>query len=280
MKTRGRTAIITALLAPGLLFAFVFRGLPLALAAALSLFETNFLETRWVGFENYSTIFGTTDLLSPILNTGWYILGIVPAMLIVSLLIAMVAARMPVGAQHTIRFVLYIPSLASGIVIATVWRWIFHYDGIVNWIFGREVMWFATRLLSVAPISFIEVFGGCGFYVLVFIATLRSVPVDYYDAARVEGASASQVRRWILLPHIMPTVGVMSILLIAGTLQIWGWIYMLAPYPYASTIMYALYREGFMYGRFGVSAAYSVILMAITIAVVYAQRKVQAWQGR
>jgi len=272
--------MITVLLSPALLFAFVFRGLPLAMAGALSLFETNFLATRWVGFANYVTIFGTPDLRSPILNTGWYVLGIVPAMLIVSLLIAMVAARMPVGAQHTIRFVFYIPALASGIVLATVWRWIFHYDGIVNWIFGREVMWFSTRLLSVAPISFIDVFGGCGFYVLVFIAVLRSVPIDYYDAAQVEGASASQVRRWILLPHIAPTVGVLSILLISGTLQIWGWIYMLAPYPYASTIMYALYREGFMYGRFGLSAAYSVILLVITVGVVIAQRRLQTWQGR
>lgn len=267
------------LLAPALAFALVFRALPLLMAGALSLFKTNFLETTFVAFQNYGTIFGTPELAWPIANTAWYVLGIVPGTLVLSLLVAMVAARAPVRSQHWIRFIFYVPALASGVVIASIWRWIFHYDGIANWLFGAEVMWFSTRLLSVAPISAMQIVGGCGLYVLVFVAALRSVPRDHYDVAAIEGASAGQVRRWILLPHIAPTVALAAILLTVGTLQIWAQVYILAPYPYASTLMFAMYREGFLYGRFGVSAAYSVILLTITIGVIIVQRRLQAWRG-
>lgn len=267
------------LIAPAIIFVLLFRALPLTMTAGFSMFTSNFLEITWAGFANYAHIFTDADLLLPIGNTWLYVLGIVPATLFLAISIAVLAVRAKPKTQTWVRFVFYVPSLVSGVVIATVWRWIFHYDGIVNWIFGKEVMWFSTRLLSVAPISFIQTVTSCGLYVIILIAAFKAIPAEHYEAATIEGASRGQVRRIVMVPQVAPTIALVAVISSAASLQMFGWVWMLAPYPYAATMMFTVYREGFLYGRFGVAAAYSMILMALTVGLVLAQRRLR-WSGR
>jgi len=269
------------LIAPAIAFCVIFRALPLVVVGGLSFWKTDFMEWEFAGWENYAKIF-TTDLWQPIPNTAWYVILIVPATVLTSLFIALIAQHVSARRQHVIRFLFYLPSLVSGMVISMLWKWVFHYDGVVNWFAMRmgfeRVIWFSDRITSVVPISFIQVLTGTGFYVIIFMAALKAIPVEHYDAARVEGATRGQIRRRVMIPQILPTVGLATMMITAMSLQMFGWVYMLAPYPYAATMMYTIFHEGFLYGRFGVASAYSVLLMAITVGVIYAQRRIKRWR--
>lgn len=269
------------LIAPALLFCLLWRVLPLLLVAGLSFYETDWITTSWAGLANYRRILTDTELSLAIPNTLWYLIGIVPATVGLALLVASSARREPERVQHVVRFTVYLPALVSGIVMATVWRWVFAWDGPINSLLlglgGERVIWFATRLTAIGPISFIETVSGLGYFVIVLMAALQAVPPEHFDIATLEGASRAQVRRYVMIPAIAPTVAVVTMLKVGAALQIFGWVYMLAPYPYAATMMYATYREAFLYGRFGTGAAFSVILMVVTVAAIALQRRASRW---
>ena len=269
------------LIAPAILFCVIFRALPLAIVGALSFWETDFMDWEYVGFSNYTQIF-TTDLWQPIPNTFLYVALCVPLTVGLALGVSLMAQHVGKARQHTIRFLFYLPSLVSGVIIATIFRWAFDYDGPVNWLLmklgGARVIWFADRLTTILPISAIQSLLGTGVFVIMFMAALKAIPVEHYEAANIEGASRRQIRRMVMIPQILPTIGLVTIMVSAGTLQMFGWIYMLAPYKYAATIMYSIFHEGFLYGRFGVAAAYSVLLMVLTAVMIILQRRARRWR--
>ena len=268
------------LIAPAIILCLVFRALPVLIVGALSFWETDFMDWQFVGFGNYVKIF-TTELWQPIPNTLWYVVLIVPATIALALSVALVAQHAKQTRKHILRMMFYIPSLVSGMVVSMLWRWVFHYDGVVNWALlqlGFErIGFFEDRLTSILPISGIQTISSVGFYIIIFMAALQAIPDEHYDAAHIEGATRGQIRRYILVPQIVGTVGLTVMMVTAASLQMFGWVYWLAPYPYAATMLYTVFHEGFLYGRFGVASAYSVILVAITVTAIFLQRKVKRW---
>ena len=270
------------LIAPAVILCFIFRVVPLLLVAGLSAFETNFITTAYVGFENYLQMFGDGEFWVSVGNTFLYVICTAPPLIFLALYVASSAMFFKERNQHLTKILVYIPSLISGVIMATIYRWIYHYDGPINWLvmkMGLErLMFFSSRWASVLPISAMMIIGGLGMPVIFFMAAMKAVPHEYFDIARLEGATSRQIRRMIVIPCIAHTVALLSIMIAAGQLQTWGEIYMLAPYPYAASMQYSIFHEGFLYGRFGPASARSVIMLIIVTVFILVQRKAQKWR--
>jgi ABC-type sugar transport system permease subunit len=263
------------LLLPGLIFYLIFTAWPLIEVVRLSLYKTNFITTRFVWLDNYIASFKDAEFIQSIINSLGYAMFMVGGIFI-SLFIALYLYRLSKRWQDTSRIVLYLPSLAAGVIISMSWKWIFHSSGIANWLISLigipPINWFGSTLTAIPVLSGIVAFSGIGSTVIILLAVVQSVPKDYIDAARIDGASWGQIKRKIIIPIIAPTLYMLIIGAVLAALAIFEIIYMLAPYPYSATITFSIFLQGFQYSKYGAASAQSVILLLVAV-LLYKLRK-------
>lgn len=271
-------------MSPALFFFTIAIFLSLCLMVYLSLFETNFINSRFVGIQNYIQVFQDTRFLSVLYNTVLYAVCIVPIQIVFALVVAFHIHAFPKRLQHVARAISYAPLISAGIIISTAWKWIFSPTrGVVNWLLGlvhiAPVAWLSTRWTSIPTIAFIQVMTVSGSAAIIFCAALQGVGKETIDAAKIDGAGYLRQIRYIYLPAIAPTVALLAMIITMGSMQIFEWIYMLAQHNGAITFMYNIYAEAFIYSRHGLAAAESVILVFIIGFFAFLQRRFQTWQN-
>lgn len=269
------------LIAPAIVSVILFRLVPLIMVGGLSLYSTNMIEWEYVGMDNFRAIFSDPERWAAIPNSLLYIVIIVPAAVGCSVGLVLIAKALSEREKHMVRLLIYIPALVTGLVMAGIWRWIFHYDGAINNLIrrlgGERISFFSTRMTAIVPISLIQIIGTMSVYVLLLMAAVKSVPDECYDAAKVEGAGEWACHRIVTLPMIRKTIGLVAVISTANALQIFDYVFMLAPYRYSTTLVYSLYSEAFLYGHFGIGSAYTVVLMIITSVLAVFQRRLTRW---
>ena len=271
------------LLSPMIVIFILTKAVPAGLLVRLSLFKTNYITETFIGLRNFVKIFTDPSIAYALKNSVLYAVIIVPVYMLIGLFLGFLAHDMNKKVQHVARFFFMISTFVSGIVIASSWKWIFHpRDGLVNWLLSlggiEPVRWWSSTLTSVPAISFIHLITYTGSTAIVFIAALHGIDSQILEAAKIDGARRGQIRRLIQMPLIAPTIALFSLLAMIGTFHIFEWIYMLAPYDYASTIMYRIYHDGFVYGRPGLAAAESLVLLCIILVLTVAQKRLQKWR--
>jgi len=265
-----------ALLAPTFFFATLFVFWPLGELFVLSMMKTDFIITSFVGLQNYVSILTSAPFLRSVYNSLWYILFVV-AMIVGGATAFSLAVMTLSKAWHDVsRVLIYLPMLSAGIVIAQVWRWIFHVDGPVNWLLGTQVNFFAQGFTSIPAISLIVASSGIGGTAIVIMASVLGISKELYDAATIDGASWFQIKLHIVLPLITPTVSVMALVAAIAAPQIFETIYALAPAEHSATVGWHIYREAFQMGRHGTAAAMSVLLLFSMLGLSWAKSCVKS----
>jgi multiple sugar transport system permease protein len=268
--------MIIVLLAPLVILWLVFFAWPMVQVLALSVQHTNFMTASFVGLDNYVQTFSDPAFWQSVINSLFYAAIMVPANVVISFTLACFLSRMTRPWRNTARVFFYIPTLSAGIIIAGFWKWLFHIDGVINWLAGLKVSWFGQGLTAVPAIAAIVVTGTVGGTLIMTLASIEAVDPGMIDAARVDGASWGQIKRHIILPTITPTLALISLLGWIGAWQIIETPMMLAPQDYAATLTYHIYRQGFLFGKYGMASAQAVILLVIIGALVLVKRKVEA----
>lgn len=266
------------------LVALVFAG-PAVYTLGLAMQRTDFIASAWVGLANYRVLFAGRDFGRILANTGLYLLMITPVTVGGGALVALIAYDLPRGVRSYLRVALYLPTLTSGLIIATVWRWIWHPSaGLANWALGLvglgPVWWLGGRLSGIFAISCNIIVGSIGFETMVIMAAILSVPTELLDAAKIDGCSPWQLRLRVVLPGIAPTVALLSTLSLLGIAQMWETVMMTTnggPDHGTATLMFDIYETGFLAGRFGLGAAKTVVLVALVVGLALVKRKVETW---
>lgn len=172
--------------------------------------------------------------------------------------------------------VVILPMMLSTMVICATWRAMYHYEyGIINYIFrylgiGDGVKWLIDSNLAMWSIIMVDIWQGTPFAFLILLAGLRSIPDELHEAARVDGAGAAQVFRYITLPLIKAHILIVVLLRTIETLKLFDKVYALTgggPGTATVSMSYYIYREGFTYFNLGRASAASVI-MFVVVAIV------------
>ena len=201
---------------------------------------------------------------------------LVPGQAGVSLLIALVIYDIGKSWRAATMFALYLPTFASGIIISTVWRWIFHPEaGLMNWLLGTQIVWMGDRWLAIAGVCLILTTCNLGTYTLVYMGALLQIDHAVLDAARIDGAGRVQMRLRILLPMILPTVRLVTLLVMIAAFQVWETIYMMSPVVEATNLMYDMFHTAFRASRYGLGAAKAMVLVAIVALLTAIKRQVE-----
>ena len=263
------------LILPALLCAALFFLWPIGTLAYYSMLKTNFISTSFVGLANYVKVFTDGAFLRSWVNSFAYMACMVTGNLVIGLSVALMTFTLGKRWIDSVRIIFYVPTLSAGIIIAQVWRWVFHAEGPLNWLLGRDVFWFAQGATAIPAISLIIVATGLGGTTIILLANILGIDGSLYDAARMDGATWTQIKLRIVLPLLRPTIAMVSLLAMIGAFQVFETIYSLAPYEYSATVTFHIYREAFQMGRFGYASAQAVLLLLVTIGLTLVKRRVE-----
>ena len=241
----------------------------------LSLYKTNFITTKFVGLKNYIYALTDPDFLRSILNSLFYAALLIPGQVLVALFIALSIYTMKKKWIDTSRIVFYLPVLSAGIIIAQVWRWVFHIQGPINYMLGKDISWFGQWYTAIPVIAFIVVFSSLGGNVIILLASILSIDKCIIESARIDGANSFQIKTMIIIPMISKTVILIAVLSAIASFQIFENILALAPQTYAATMTFFIYQQGFLFSKYGIAAAEAVVLLVITVVLILIKKKVE-----
>ena len=272
MKTR---AALLMLVPATLLFIAVF-VVPMLMVGRLSLFKTDYVKETFVGLANFKAAFTDPYFQKSFFNSLMLVVMALPPMMIIGYTVAMSLAQFNEGIRSTMRFFLYIPTLASGLILGLVWAWFLSRGGVVNGLLGLvgidPVPWFFEKWPARVALAIVVVSVNIGGNVILFSMFLNSIPADLKAAAMIDGANERQYRKYIQRPLMMPMILLAVLLAIVGNMQIWETVYMLTaeggPEGSTASPVYEIFLTAFIYGKHGLAAAKGIILLAVTVGIL------------
>lgn len=242
-------------------------------------------KTQWaldpVGWDNFRQAFRDPDFSKALLNTLTYVGISVPVTLILALLIATLLNQAVFG-RALFRLVNFLPYITPVVAITMVWQWIYDRDfGLLNYLlssiaklFGAQFSlfdWLNDARLALPALIIMNVWRFVGYQALILLAGMQGIDREYYEAARVDGASGFQVWRRITIPLLSPQIFFVFIISMIGSFKIFEEVLILfmgpGPQKSALTIVYYVFTKAFDSGHYGLASAASVILFAIIFAL-------------
>ena len=285
MKRNAETnRLIVSFLAPALLLYGAFVLLPAIGALRYSLLRWDGLSAPvFIGLENFRTILKPGSPLIAALEHNVY-LTVVPGAIILGLaLFFAYSIHQRIKGARLFRIAFFFPNVISSVAVALLWVLIYSTSGagllnnLLKSVFHlKEAIPFtqSDRLLpALVPII---VWMATGFYMLLFLAAMENVPEEYYEAARLDGASAFTVFRAITLPLIWEVLVTGVIFIVIGGLKIFEIVWVMEngrPSPQTHTLSTLMYSKVFEEYDIGQGTAIAVVLFVLVLAATLLSRR-------
>jgi multiple sugar transport system permease protein len=280
-RTHERRDMTTGLLmvAPQLVGSALFVIGPLLAVIWYSLHDWQVLagSFTFTGTDNYERLLSDPGFVSSRRATAVFSLGLVVMNISLALALAVMLDQ-KLGGTVVFRTIFFSPVVVTLVAWTIVWGFLLRADGGVNELLGAFGIegpnWLRrgdTAMLSVVVVSVLK---NVGLNMVLFLAALQSVPQELKEAARMDGAGAVRRFRSIVLPMISPTVLLVSIITVVGSLQIFARIAVLTqggPGTSTTVLVYYLYQQAFEFKDFGYASAVSVVLFLIVLTLTCVQ---------
>lgn len=275
MRGRAESRAAYCFLLPWFTGFFGIKLLPLLVSFFLAFTTYNILTPpHWVGLQNFTDLFAHDPRFWKSVHvTLVYVAWSVPLVLVTSLALAVMLNR-GVRGLAIYRTVFYIPSLiGSSVAIAFLWRQFFGLHGVFNDVLGyfgfATKSWIANPNSALATLIALNVWT-FGAAMVIFLAALRQIPQEFYEAARIDGSSAIQRFRFITLPLLTPVMFFAIVMQTLHSFQAFTQAQVISQGtggPINSTLLYTLYlyQRGFVSLQMGYAAAMAWLLV-LTIA--------------
>lgn len=230
------------------------------------------LDPEFVGLKNYRIILNDPSMLAGLTFTVLFTFG-------TTLLITLIAIPLAVMlnqrflARSFVRSTVFFPAIPSMAILGLVWTYILSplESGVLNTVLGHlglgPVPWLANDSLARLSVIMVAVWAGAGWHAMLYLAYLQSIPVEYTEVARIDGASPVRHFFHITLPLLTPAIVVSQFLLITGGLKVYDLPYTLTgggPGFATRTITQSIITSGVAQGRYGLASALAVMF---TVAV-------------
>lgn len=268
------------LAAPAVLVYLLFAVYPMLNVVQMSFSAWNGLsaDSVFVGFDNYRAVLTADPVFwGALLNTVLWTLAAVTLPNLAAFGLAL-ALNQELPGRAGLRVIFYLPVIIASIAVATIWKWMYDpFFGLFNnlltsWGFqGWIVDWLGDRDVALWSVFVAFLWQSVGFSMVLFLAGLQGVSKTLVEAARIDGAGRYNVFRHVTLPALMPTITIVFVLSLINSLKAFDIVYgMTGGGPAQSTQMLAMwaYTQAMQLGDFGKGAAISVVLLAITLAIV------------
>ncbi|MFF8608533.1 carbohydrate ABC transporter permease [Streptomyces sp. NPDC015346] len=281
----GGGGIPWLLLAPCLLVLLLVLGYPLVRLVTLSFQKFGqpqlwgFQEAESAGFENFSKILGDTEFWTVALRTVIFTAGAVILTMVLGMLIALLLQKVSGWVKALVNIVL-VASWGMPIIVATaIFKWLFDADyGVLNWLLSRlpgvDMIghnWFASGPQGLAVIMLLVVWGAVPFVVITLSAGLTQVPKELEEAARLDGAGAWGVFRFVTLPILKPIIVMLTTLSVIWDMGVFPQVYVMRNgHPEAEFQLLTTYSfdRAFVVNDYGTGSAIALVTVVLLLGVV------------
>ncbi|MFZ9672434.1 MAG: carbohydrate ABC transporter permease [Candidatus Nanopelagicaceae bacterium] len=240
----------------------------------------SFLPPSFVGFDNYQTVLAASETWSTLRITLIITFIGLLTQIPIGILLALVLHENLRGTK-IFRSILITPMLLTPVAVGLTYRFMFDTDlGVINWALGsigiEKVNWLGSQTSALFAIIIVDSWQSIPFVMLLVLAALTAISPSLYEAARVDGASVSQIFRRITLPLITPTLLVITMIKIMDFLKLFDTLFILTrggPGNATTTLGLWTYKTGFVFLEFSRAAALGVIITIITLPVYFLWRR-------
>ena len=272
-------------LAPALLLFGIFFVYPFVYSSYLSFMDWNLYNDakEFVGLANYQALFGDPVFWKAALNTGLYVIGTVPVSMILALGLASLVEKAG-KLKEFYRFLLFIPVVASIAVVGIIWSLLYSpAGGFINQMLAligiQGPNWLNDPKFALVSLMIIGIWSAVGYNMVLYIAGLKGIDPQLYEAAELDGASGWQQFWKITVPQLSPVSFFVFIVSIFNSFQVFSTIHIMTqggPNNATNVVIYQMYQEAFQFFNIGKASALTfVIFCAVLLLTVVFIRSTQ-----
>lgn len=238
-------------------------------------------EIHFIGLENFRKLFHDEDILMGIKNTIIYALLMTIFQNGLAIPVA-IALNKGLKTRKILRMLFFAPSVLSILVVGYLWSFIMSSSefGLINGILEQmnlpRVNWLGDPGLALYSIIITQVWQGCGWSMVIYLANLQSIPEELYESANMDGAGLWQKFLRITFPMLAPAVTVTSMMVMIGSFKVFDIVFAMTgggPGHATETIGTVLIQKGFTEGRYGYGAALGIVLFIFIAFISFIQLK-------
>jgi ABC-type sugar transport system permease subunit len=263
-------------MAPSLAVLTVFMAWPMVRNLYLSFTEYDLLSApKWIGLSNYRWMLGDADTMNALKNSLIYAVGVTPVTVVLSLAFA-IALNKAIKARSFVRTAIFTPFIVSLAIVAIAFRFLLdpNYGLVTSWlekigiVFTQGIL--ADRTSALIAVMVVGVWKNAGFYMVLFLAGLQSIPGELYEAAELDGASGWRRFTTVTWPLLSNQTMLVCIQALSASFQVFDQIKVMTdggPAKGTETLVVLINRLGMNNLEFGAGAAISDLLLAIVLVL-------------
>ncbi len=224
-----------------------------------------------VGLDNYIQLFHSAIFYKVMLNTFLYLFIAVPILAIVPLFIA-ILINQKLRFLTLYKILIYLPVIVSIVVAAIAFKWLYAQTGILNYCLEamglNAIGWLTDTRFSLISVIIVTIWKGIGYYMMIYLAALMSVPNELYEACDIDGAGFLRKHLTVTVPHIMPTIALVTTISAISAMKVFAEIYVMTkggPLNSSKTIVYYIYERAFENLDLGYASALAVVLLIVVM---------------
>ncbi|NYI42177.1 carbohydrate ABC transporter permease [Demequina lutea] len=254
--------------------------LPVILLFYISFTKWNvFGKATWIGTANFTRLLHDASFHKALINTLYYSALHIPLTLVISLSMALLLNTKMRGVTF-FRTAAFFPFITSIVAISAVWNMLYSPDyGVINQVLRSVGIdnppgWTNSSTWAMPALIIVSVWRDAGYYMLLFLAGLQTVPRDLYEAARTDGANAWQRFVNVTLPCLRPTTFFITVILTIGSLKIFDLVLVMTnggPGQATTVLSQFIYKKGFLENDYGYASSAAVVLFLISIGITVVQ---------
>lgn len=274
MNKGGLTPYLFLLPACSIIGGFVLY--PMLHAFVYSLTDYNMISTAsFVGLENYRQLKQDPFFWSSLQNTLLYLLIVVPILVVAPIFLALLVNESLPGIK-IFRAIFYLPVITSLVVTGLIWKWVYEEQGILNYfllssgITDNPVAFLTDPTNALFSVMAVTVWTGLGYYMVIYLAGLQSIPRSLYEAADVEGISKWKQTLYITIPLLKPSVAIVAVMSSIAAMKVFEEVYVMTqggPLDATKTLVYFIYQSAFEEFEMGYASAAGVVLFLLTLCL-------------
>ncbi len=260
-------------LLPAIAVLTVFFFIPFFQTFGLSFldYSASIYKPEFAGFDNYINLLRNPIFYKVMFNTFIYLVAAVPVLVIFPLFLAILINRKIRGIT-LYKILIYLPVIVSIVVAAIAFKWLYAEQGILNYLVGEAgfspIGWLTDPKYAIYSVILVTIWKGIGYYMIIYLAALMSVPKELYEACDIDGADFLTKHLTVTVPHVMPTIALVSTISAISAMKVFAEIYVMTkggPLNSSKTIVYYIYERAFENLDLGFASAMAVILLIIVM---------------
>ena len=260
-------------LLPAAAVLIVFFFIPFFQTFGLSFFDysSSLYNPNFVGADNYIKLFKEPVFYKVMFNTFMYLVIAVPFLVTFPLFLA-ILINQKIRGITLYKILLYLPVIVSIVVAAIAFKWLYAGQGILNYILSlfhiKSIGWLVDTKWALFSVALVTIWKGIGYYMMIYLASLMSVPQDLYEACDIDGANFITKHLTVTIPHIIPTIALVSTISTISAMKVFAEIYVMTkggPLNSTKTIVFYIYERAFENLDLGYASALAVVLLVVVM---------------